>query len=153
MAVDKSIWVPLYGELSNDLHSPFFHVFPGQIAMLQAFGFARDKERVDQAELLQPQQACLEMVMFKETVNLPTNTCCPVYKLDNIGSEIIGRELMRRGNCVYSMSRCNNIMLLNIPGSYGFVLNDGAALGNLRIYLRTFSKDEFPWNSKFFIGE
>ena len=36
----REIYVPLFTELSTCVDSPFFHVFPGQIAILQGFGFS-----------------------------------------------------------------------------------------------------------------
>ena len=68
-------------------------------------------------------------------------------------THLLSKETMRMNGCTFEISKCNNTMLLNIPGSYRFVMNDATAIGNARIYLRVFTKEEFPWDSKFFIGE
>ena len=56
------------------------------------------------------------------------------------------------GQCV-TLNAQNNHLLINTPGAYRLVLNDVTALGNVQIFVRTFTKDEFPWDSKLFIGE
>ena len=154
MALDKVIYVPLFTETSVAIDSPFFHVFPGDIALIQAFGFMDYKERADKTELQVPQVACLEMLLFKEGVipTRKTNTC-PVMDLRQYQTHLLAKETMRMNGCTFEISKCNNTMLLNIPGSYRFVMNDATAIGNARIYLRVFTKEEFPWDSKFFIGE
>lgn len=154
MAVDQSIYLPLFTELSVKLDGTFFHVFPGEIAMIQAFGFMSQKSRADKSEQAVQQVACLEMLMFKEGfIERPNDTRCRIYDLDQYRTELLAREVVRINGCPVRISKSNNLLLLNIPGSYCFHMDDPTALGQVRIYLRKFSKDEFPWNSKFFIGE
>lgn len=153
MAVDRSSPVPLFTEMSVETGSPFFHVFPGEVALIQGFGFQPYKTRLDSSERQVSQTACLEMIIFKEGVHISRDaTMCTVMDLEHYKTEILAIETMRMCGCTYSISRKNNIMLLNIPGSYRFVMNDDAALGNARIFLRIFTKEEFPWDSPFFIG-
>lgn len=153
MAVDKSIPVPLFTEMSVEVGSPFFHIFPGEVALVQGFGFQQYKTRVDNTERQVPQVACLEMLIFKEGVHMsrPAGTCA-IMDLEHYKTELLAMETMRLNGCTYSISKKNNVMLLNIPGSYRFVMNDDTALGNARIFLRVFTKIEFPWNSPFLIG-
>lgn len=152
--IDKAIYVPLFTELSTSVDSPFFTIVPGEIAMLQAFGFAEYKSRASKAELLVPQVACLEMLLFEEGV-LPPHQFgdCTLYSLNDFYTKVLARETLQRNGCSYELSSCNNIMLLNIPGSYCLTMNDETALGQARVYLRVFTHEEFPWDSKFFIGE
>lgn len=154
MALSKAIYTPLFTETSIDVNSPFFHITPGEIALLQAFGFANKKDKVDANARTVPQEACLEMLLFKEGV-LPAHAfgSCQILDMDKYRTELLAKETMYHNGCSYSLSACNNIMLLHIPGSYRLVMNDGSAVGNARVYLRVFTKDEFPWNSRFFIGE
>ena len=70
MALDKAIYVPLFTETSVAIDSPFFHVFPGDIALIQAFGFMDYKERADKTELQVPQVACLEMLLSRKASSL-----------------------------------------------------------------------------------
>ena len=155
MAIDKVIYVPLFSENSVTVESPFFHIFPGEIAQIQGFGFAGHKDRYDAGLLQVPQVACLESLLFKETFHPVRDGAnnSPIMDLGQYKAELLARETMRRNDCTFSISKCNNTMLLNIPGSYCFTMNDVTALGNAHLYLRIFTKDEFPWNSKFFIGE
>lgn len=152
--IDKAIYVPLFTELSTAVESPFFTVIPGEIAMLQAFGFAEYRSRASSAELQVPQVACLEMLLFAEGVLPPREPgTCPLYSLKDYYTKVLARETMQRDKCSFSLSSCNNIMLINIPGSYCLTMEDETALGHARVYLRTFTHEEFPWDSKFFIGE
>lgn len=154
MAVDKAIYVPLFSESSLAVESPFFTVFPGEVAHLQAYGFMDEKVRTDNTELRVSQKACLEMVLFKEEiVGKRDGSACPIMDLKRFKSKVLAIETMRLNNKTFSLSKCNNTMLINIPGAYRFVMNDASSLGNARIYLRIFSHEEFPWDSKFFIGE
>lgn len=154
MATDRAIYVPLFTETSLAVDSPFFTVMPGEIAILQAFGFADVRHKEDPTELTVPQVACLEMLIFKEGV-VPSRQVgtCSVMELSQFQAQLLARETMRRNGCMFSLSKCNNIMLLNIPGSYQLVMNDATAVGDARVYLRVATYDKFPWSSKFLIGE
>lgn len=154
MGIAQSFPVPLFDENSLSLQGDFFHVFPGEVAQIQAFGFADWKSREDSSTRQVPQVACLEMILFKEVV-IPDNTdgdCTHIYSLDRFKSAVLAIETVRRNGCTFSVSKCDNMLLLNLPGSYRFVMNDLSALGTARIYFRVFNKDSFPWNSKFLIG-
>lgn len=153
MAIDKAIYVPLFTETSVSMESPFFTVFPGNIAMLQGFGFMEYAAREDNSTMRVPQYAYLEMLLFKEgTISQPSDGC-PIRDLSMYQSFLLAKEPLRKCGCMFELSKKNNIMLLNIPGSYRLIMNDMTAVGNARVYLRTYSKTEFPWNSKFFLGE
>lgn len=154
MAIAKSIPVPLYTETSVDVISKFFHIFPGEIALIQAFGFMDYKSREGNEQQQVPQVACLEMILFKAEPFTERDQCsCPALDLSKYQSQILAVETLRANGCTYELSKCNNIMLLNIPGSYRFVMNDATAVGNARAYLRIMSKAEFTWDSKLFVGE
>lgn len=153
MAIGNAIYVPLFTETSVDVNSPFFTVAPGEIALLQAFGFADYKDRVDNTEQQVPQEACLEMLLFKEGALPPQKGSCPVRDLDKYRTLLLAQETMMRDGCYYALSKQNNIMLINIPGSYRLVLNDGTAVGTARVYLRMLSHEEFPWYTPFMIGD
>ena len=151
----REIYVPLFTELSTCVDSPFFHVFPGQIAILQGFGFSDYAYRANKATMQQAQMAFVEMLLFKETFG-PMVHCSadqPLMDLRQFQSELLARECMRMNGCAFALSKVNNIMFLHIPGSYCLVMNDPCAVGNARVYLRIMTKDEFPWGSQFFIGE
>lgn len=158
MAIEKAIYVPLFTETSTGVESPFFYVAPGEIVQAMAFDFLEKKSR-DYNEREVPQVACLEQVLFKETVKLQGFdtkrgiSANRVLSLKDYISEVLAIETVHLHGQCFSLSSCNNMMLINTPGNYRFVLNDMTALGTARIYLRVFTKDEFPWSSKFMIGE
>lgn len=147
MAVDKAIYVPLFTELSTSMESPFFYVAPGEVVQVMAFDFVQSKVR-EGNEREVPLVACLEQVLFKEVVAAKR-----VMSLKDYATDVLAIEPVQLHGCSFSLTSCNNMMLINTPGNYRFVLNDMTALGTARIYLRVFTKDEFPWNSKFMIGE
>lgn len=158
MAIDKAIYVPLFTELSTGVESPFFYVAPGEVVQVMAFDFVQNKAR-ENNEREVPLVACLEQVLFKETVKIQSydgkrgTTANRIMSLKDYATDVLAIETVQHNGCGFTLSSCNNLMLINIPGNYRFVLNDMTALGTARIYLRVFTKDEFPWNSKFMIGE
>lgn len=152
MSLDKAIYVPLFTETSVSVDSPFFTIIPGEIAMLQAFGFADYASREDSTTLQVPQEACLESLLFRESV-LPSHKfgVCQIMDLEKYRTELLAKETVCcNGNC-FTLTASNNIMLINIPGTYRLVMNDGTAVGQARVYMRVFTKDEFIWDSKFFL--
>lgn len=157
MAVARSIPTPIFDVLSSRVESPVFFVEPGEIAQVQAFGFACRKAKLSETERSVPQIATLEQVMFKEAIKDVATTVmqgsCACTKLYNKATEILATEpVMLCGNCV-QISASNNHLLINTPGAYRFVLNDVTALTNVQVFIRTFTHNEFPWDSSLFIGE
>lgn len=139
---------PLFDERSTKLESRYFRVFPGEVAVIQAFGFAEYKTPVP-GEFKAHQAVCLEQVLFKvePLPEKPCGTCGGgIIDITKHKGEVLAYETVRSNGCGVSMDLCNNILLWNIPGSYRFVLNDQSAIGQVRIYLRIITKDEFPWN-------
>lgn len=155
MAVIKSKPIQLYHSKSKLVESPVFFVTPGEVLQLQAFGFACDRTKLDQEERTVPQIAYLEQLMFKEGTleSTETKNNCQCTRLYDKTTELLASEkVMICGHCV-TLSAQNNHLLINTPGAYRLVLNDVTALGNVQIFVRTFTKDEFPWNSNLFVGE
>lgn len=155
MAVLKYKPIQLFDAHSKSVESPVFFVSAGEVCQLQAFGFACDKAKLDEGERRVPQVAVLEQLIFQEgeqQSHEEINNCC-CTKLYNKTTEILAaNEVMLCGKCVM-LSADNNQLLINTPGAYRLVLNDQTALGSVQIFVRTFTKHEFIWNSKLFIGE
>ena len=153
MTIDKSIYNVLYDEGYTALEGRVFTVFPGEIAVIQGFGFMDYKSRMDNSTLLVPQVACLEMILFKEN-KLPDYINCFTNPVDfsTIKGEVLAIENVRMNGCDVKLSRCDNVIMINVPGTYRFFMDDPTTMGNVRIYMRTMSKDEYIWNSKLFIG-
>lgn len=158
MSVNKAIYKPLFTELSTSTESSMFFVNPGEIAQVMAFGFAKTASKADNTTRTVIQAAHLEQVLlteeFKPSTMEKNGCCCPIlYNLSDFRETILAYEPVRKcGQCIM-MCRGDNMMLINTPGLYRFVLNDVNALGIVRMYIRMFTRDEFPWDSKFFIGE
>lgn len=157
MATAKSLPTPIFNPLSTSVESPIFFVEPGEIAQVQAFGFACRKAKLSESERSVRQVATLEQIMFKEAIKDVATTVvqgsCTCTKLYNKTTEILATEpVILCGDCV-QLSASNNHILINTPGAYRFVLNDVTALTNVQVFVRTFTHNEFPWDSKLFIGE
>lgn len=146
--------VPLYDEHSVAIESAFFYLNPGEVAIIQAFGFMDYKERPDTTTTLQAQQACLEMLLFKEGV-LPPRQECGGAALDfnEYAGNLLAKEQVMSGGCAWTISKCDNIKLLDVPGSYRFIMNDSTAVGNARVFVRILSEVAFQRNSKLYMGE
>lgn len=151
MALDSFFPIPIFDEQSVELQSGVFVIFPGEIAILRAFGFQDYADRVDTNTTRTEQSGCLEMLLFKETPLPKSRGCHDTFNFIEFAGAPLAAEKVRVGGCAVSISKCNNLMLWNIPGTYRFSMNDSTALGDARIYLQIISKDEFPWDSDIFI--
>lgn len=152
MALDNFTPIPLFDELSVEEQGGVFVVLPREIAILRAFGFQDFVDRVDSSTARTEQSACLEMLLFKETP-LPRKEsgCGGIIDFNKYRGKLMAAEQVRIDGCSVGISKCNNLILWNIPGSYRFIMNDKTAVGEARIYLQIISKDEFPWNSNVFV--
>lgn len=154
--IQRDIYTTLFNDKSTSVESPCFYVAPGFVVQAMSFGFMEKASRADATELQVPQVACLQQVLFAEDVKLDVpeleSGCGCAPKVYDRVTKILAVEDVSLNGCNIALSSCNNHMLINLPGSYRFVLNDQTALGIVRIYLRMYSADEFPWNSRFFIG-
>lgn len=154
---ERTIYTMLFDEHSCSCESQFFYLEPGMVAQVQAVGLMDDVARVSDAVRARPQCAFLKQVLLREGhIKPPPGVSVgpePVlFGIDMLRTEIDGVEEVRIDGRPIGLSYCNNMMLINTPGTYGFELNDTAAVGCARVYLRTFAKTEFPWGSDFFIG-
>lgn len=152
MTIDSFTPIPIFNENSVDTFGNLLVVEPGEIAIVRAFGFVDYAERNDNTTAKMPQSACLEMLLFKENA-LPKRQDCHMRVLnfnDYVGF-LMAAEKVRVGGCAVSISKCHNLMLLNIPGVYRFIMNDITAVGNARIFYQIISDEEFPWDSDLFI--
>lgn len=155
----QAIYSPIFTEQSQSVEGPFFYISPGHIIQAQAFGFAEWAARENNALRKVPQAACLEMVLFREGIIPSWETpetrgrCKFIFDLRQYTTDIEAIEEVQLHGCGLSLTACNNMMLLHVPGAYRFVLNDATSVGQVRVYLREFTVDEFPWNSRFLMGE
>ena len=151
MAIDKSIYTPLYDETSLSEDSEVFYVAPGEVAFIKAFGFLDTAEKTSETDLTIPQAACLDMLMFEEAIVEPD--CNHPFRLDNYITKLLAREAVNFESNPIMLTSCCNVLIINIPGYYCFRLNDPSAIGEVSVYMNKYSHAEFPWISKFMIGE
>jgi len=146
--------IPLLDDQSQSVESRMFHVFPGQVAVVRAYGFMPYKERVDDTETQVTQVACLQSVIFEESA-LPDYDSCQglIVDFSKYKGQVKELDYVYLDGCGVEVSACNNHILINIPGSYRFVLNDETAVGMARIYVTIMDRGVYTWESKLFVGE
>jgi hypothetical protein len=157
MAIDRAMYSILMDENTKEVESQCFSVTPGSVVEILGFGFADEAMKIDIKERTVPQEAYLEQLLFKESVRQPrlehmheVREGVTVYTLGDFYAAIREHDYVRVNGCCQALSKCNNIMIIAVPGDYRFVLNDESAIGNVRIYMRAYSKDDYPWSGKMF---
>ena len=160
MAIVKAMYNVLMDENTKEIESQCFSVTPGTIVEVLGFGFADEAMKIDIKERTIPQAAYLEQLLFRESVRNPRlehvqeiREGVTIYTLDDFYASIKEHDFVRVNGCCQSISKCNNIMLIAVPGDYRFVLNDESAIGTVRLYMRVYNKDEYPWGAKLFLSE
>lgn len=153
---DKARFDELMTAKSTSSESKVFTVMPGSFAVIRAFGLQDSKDRPDVKPNPQrrvAQAACLYSLLYDEEP-LPDKPGCatPIINLSEFKGVLIERDLLYIDNCTFSLTSCSTVMMIDIPGTYQFILNDDTAIGRVRIYLHTISGSDFRRNSKLFVG-
>lgn len=142
--------VPLW---QSDNHTPDSLVFTlrkREVALLVAKGFARKRTRTTQEEMDSPQFACLHHLIVEQgedhSLALEPCTCCDyVYDITATDAIIYDEPVYLHGHPI-GLSKCNNIMLWALPGTYYFHLNDTTAIGTAQVWIDVFKSGELPSN-------
>lgn len=131
----------LFNEDSVTVHSPIFTITPDTTAVIHAYGF---KMYVDEDITLQPkrrQQAILQQVVLdvgeypEETFYCGTNDLSSLYPEGMLYEDVTGCGAV----CITS---CTNRRMLDIPGTYRLELNDDSYVGDVKIFLDIYYKDD-----------
>lgn len=132
--------VPLWTPENTTVLSSVFTVHPGKVVVLWASGFNAYKFRVEN-EVATPMQACLHRLIHDfagsklPAVKDKTQSCSGwVVDVANISSELVADIAVSTLNCMWSLSLCNNVMAVGIPGSYQLELNDATMVGKANVY-------------------
>lgn len=134
----------IFDEKSVSLESAAFFVGMGEVVVLQAIGFAEWASR-EPGEILQNQVARIQRILYKDDPRIKEIRACGVYNLSNYRGLVLAFEDVTQNGCTWCMSSCNNLIMMTIPGDYRLVLNDTEALGQVRIYLHRYSKNDLGW--------
>ena len=146
---------PLWQPGNQTMDSAVFRVIGGQGIVLFATGFKRHKHRVSANDAQVPQMACVNRLLFEASETRPLRTCgCDyVFDLAGIRLETIVDEPIISGTCGWSLSACDNMRILAIPGYYRLHLNDSTAIGEAQVYAESYSLKSLPLNSKLFFSQ
>lgn len=143
--------IPMWQPKNDTLDSLVFTLNAGEVALLVATGFDKHRTRTTDSEFTSLQQACLHRLIFEcnpiPSVMLEPCSCCDyMYELTGNKLSVVYDEPVMRNGCFISLSKCNNTMLLALPGSYYFHLNDTTAIGKAQIWIDVFKSDVLPLN-------
>lgn len=140
--------IPMWQPTNNTPDSLVFTLRNNEVAMLIATGFAKKRARTTYSEFDSPQFACLHRLVFeynpKKPVVLEPCTCCDyMFEFSDEWSTVYDEPVYVNG-CSMGLSKCNNTMVLALPGSYYFHLNDTTAIGKAQVWIEVFKSEELP---------
>lgn len=135
---------PLWPKGVTTLESALFVVPAGGAVVLTAVGFEQYKTQ-ESGEAKTEQQACVQRVLHEFTPD--ALRCCDgpcewIYVLSRPMAREISSEVVSIGGCGWSLSMCDNLRILGIPGTYRLELNDSAALGVAQVYAELYNIDQ-----------
>ena len=140
----------LFDEQSGSLYSPAFYVAPGKAALFQAFGFSSLKREVEPGQAWAKPRVCLRQILYQAPDALPdlwlVDQVLGVFREGLKGQVMAEGPVVTRG-CPWSLSACDTMALLDIPGSYRLELNDPESLGEARVYMRALEPEAVPRRS------
>lgn len=140
--------IPMWQPTNDTPDSLVFTLRANEVALLVATGFARYRTRTTVTEMRSPQFACLHRLIFEYNADTPVAlepcTCCDFLYEHNPEWAIVFDEPVQLNGCVLGLSKCHNTMLLGVPGSYYFHLNDTTAIGRAQVWIDVFKSDELP---------
>lgn len=140
--------IPLWQSTNHTANSLAFTLCANEVALFVAMGFESSRTKTTASEMRSPQKACLHRIIVEYNPEQPTalepcNSCEFMYEYHPTKSTVYD-EPVRVNGCVFSLSKCNNTMLLALPGTYYFHLNDTTAIGQVQIWVEIYKVDELP---------
>ena len=140
----------LFDEQSASVFSPAFYVAPGKAALFQAFGFETVSREVEPGRAWARPQVCLRQILYQAPDVLPdlwlVDQVLGVYREGLKGLVMAEGQVITHG-CAWTLSACDTIALLDIPGSYRLELNDPGSVGQARVYMRALAPEAVPRRS------
>ena len=136
--------VPLYEATNDTVFSSVFDVAPRKVCVLFVSGLAKHKVRVDQKEIVSPQAVCIRRLIFDYIPLLKPTACDWVFRMSDIQENKIVDQVVTSIHSCWQLTRCNNLGIIGVPGSYRRELNDVTAIGKVQVYAEMFDADAFP---------
>lgn len=131
----------LFDDASTNVYSRAFIVSPGGIAVLSAWGFSLYAKAIPgSVPKNTPQLAIVQKMAFDKGIYPNGNACGNDDGLISEPKYSYVEDVTKCG--LWSLSACNNIVVLSLPGTYRLQLNDEAAIGNVFISLTRYSHQE-----------
>jgi hypothetical protein len=144
---------PLFDTTSLSVESDVFCITPGWFGLFSAFGFKSVKVQLEPGKPKGRQAACLSQVLTR-TVIVPEELPCGVVR--EVGSdrrvEIIAEGPVTANGCMWSLSACETMKILDVPGLYRLTLNDKAATATVQVYVRYYPLDRLSRDPALYFG-
>ena len=126
--------------------SSLFVVHPGKCVLLAA---VRLDEYATQTEagFRVPQQICVERVICEflpGTIKPRFCDCDWVFNLDRQMAVEVSSETVSVGGCSWTMSKCDNVGIVGLPGTYRLRVNDATATDHIQVYAELFDASQIP---------
>lgn len=124
------------------VESSFFLVPPHKCVLLSAVRFEQFKHRED-ASFRVPQMACVERMLYDY---IPPKARCNdfVFIPSLVMCEEVASDTVSSGGCYWSLSMCDNMKFVGLPGTYRLRLNDPTAVGTAQVYAELFDYEQIP---------
>lgn len=139
--------IPLWEPSNISMDSSIFRVNAGQAVLLFATGFAAKRYRETVEEVDAPQMACVNRLLLT-SANLSEHKthkgCDYVFDATNIRPSQAEDEVVFVDGCGWSLTACNNLRLIGVPGYYRLHLNDATAVGTAQVYADIYDAHNLP---------
>ncbi|MBD5585315.1 MAG: hypothetical protein HDQ88_09555 [Clostridia bacterium] len=139
--------IPLWKSTNHTTESDVFHICSGTYAVLFATGLKSKKVKASASEIEGPQVICIQRLAFPDEgvelvmPNPPAGACDYVMDWRRITVPVVYENVAQNG-CCWSMTNCNNLMTIEIPGTYRAILNDTTAVNVAQLYLERYYYNE-----------
>lgn len=136
---------PLWEPTNYTVFSSVFNVPVGYCCILHATDFKAEKYRDDAATFIGPQVACVKRLVHEFKARRVVNLQCDwIFDIDNSRAEEVVDQVVQTCDGTWTLSACNNIGIIGVPGSYRLELNDPTAIGVAQVYAELVKVSELP---------
>lgn len=130
--IDGPLWLP-----TNDtLFSRPFPVPVGKVGILYADGLKEQKYRTSAEDFEGPQAVCVRRLRFKYSPGeKPVGSCSMPGDIRNEAVPEEMNMILRTCGNPWQLTKCKNVGIIGLPGSYILELNDATAIREAQVYL------------------
>lgn len=144
----------LFDDGSTDVTSRAFIIAPGSVGILSAWGFKATKEVLGPNEPRSAQQLAIVQKLAFPYGAFPDGNACKQSDSPLIVTPdyTYAEDVTQCG--LWTLSSCQNLVAMAVPGTYRLQLNDAGALGTVFISLTRYSQSEVGYVPRgIFLGE